>query len=159
MTRESEVLLVGTIESANGVFCACVTVRLLLGFDGVGTARQPVRQRKRIIAGAVRFEKRRRITFELTRRREFNQASPDESSYETRYRRSRPTICWASPFQKSDLADRLPLVRANTKVFKCRLFRIFKCLMPSVVGQSAVFGRVTKQVTGAVKLDCDVETN
>src|SRR5438046_5909759 len=33
------------------------------------------------------------ITFELTRRREFNQASPDESSYKTRSRRSRPTIC------------------------------------------------------------------
>src|SRR5436309_11654144 len=32
-------------------------------------------------------------TVELTRRREFNQASPDESSYETRSRRSRPTIC------------------------------------------------------------------
>jgi hypothetical protein len=30
---------------------------------------------------------------ELTRRREFNQASPDQSCYETRARRSRPTIC------------------------------------------------------------------
>src|SRR6266404_9960513 len=36
------------------------------------------------------------ITAELTRRREFNQASPDESSCETRSRRSRPTICWAA---------------------------------------------------------------
>jgi hypothetical protein len=31
----------------------------------------------------------------LTRRREFNQAAPEESSYETRPRRSRPTICYA----------------------------------------------------------------
>src|SRR5205823_213197 len=31
---------------------------------------------------------------ELTRRREFIQASPDESSCETRSRRSRPTIYW-----------------------------------------------------------------
>src|SRR6266550_2443947 len=36
-----------------------------------------------------------RRTVELTRRREFNQASPDESSCETRCRRSR-TSCWAS---------------------------------------------------------------
>ena len=35
------------------------------------------------------------LTSELTRRRESNQASPDESSYETRPRRSRPTICYA----------------------------------------------------------------
>ena len=33
------------------------------------------------------------LTAELTRRREFIQASPDQSSYETRSRRSRPTIC------------------------------------------------------------------
>src|SRR5438067_1129831 len=38
----------------------------------------------------------RNITVELTRRREFNQASPDESSCETRSRRSRPTICWVA---------------------------------------------------------------
>src|SRR5712692_9167891 len=38
-----------------------------------------------------------RITVELTRRREFIQASPDESSCETRSRRSRPTNCWALP--------------------------------------------------------------
>src|SRR5437660_704735 len=31
-------------------------------------------------------------TVELTRRREFNQASPDQLSYEARSRRSRPTI-------------------------------------------------------------------
>src|SRR6266404_6015942 len=70
MRRESNELLVGTTESVNGVFCACGTVRLLLGFDGAGTARQPPRQRKRIIAETVRFENRRRITVELTRRRE-----------------------------------------------------------------------------------------
>ena len=33
------------------------------------------------------------LTSELTRRCEFNQASPDESSCETHSRRSRPTIC------------------------------------------------------------------
>src|SRR2546421_11349124 len=35
------------------------------------------------------------ITVELTRRREFIQASPDQLSYETRPGRSRPTICFA----------------------------------------------------------------
>ena len=35
------------------------------------------------------------ITSELTRRREFIQPSPDQSSYKTRHRRSRPTICSA----------------------------------------------------------------
>jgi len=35
-------------------------------------------------------------TVELTRRREFIQAAPDESSYETRSRRLRSTIYWAS---------------------------------------------------------------
>jgi len=39
---------------------------------------------------------RSNITFELTRRREFIQPSPDESSCETRSRRSRPTICYAA---------------------------------------------------------------
>src|SRR5438874_582486 len=37
------------------------------------------------------------ITSELTRRREFIQASPDQLSYETRSRRSRPTICYGAP--------------------------------------------------------------
>src|SRR5262245_21919795 len=36
-----------------------------------------------------------RITVELTRRRDFTKASPDELSCETRSRRSRPTICYA----------------------------------------------------------------
>jgi len=36
-------------------------------------------------------------TFELTRRRESKQPSPHRVSYETRSRRSRPTICWPSP--------------------------------------------------------------
>jgi hypothetical protein len=48
-------------------------------------------------------KKRRWITSELTRRREFNQASPDESSYKTRSRRSRPTICWVAPRQEIHL--------------------------------------------------------
>src|SRR5437588_1576771 len=37
------------------------------------------------------------LTAEWTRRREFIQASPDQLSYETRSRRSRPTICSARP--------------------------------------------------------------
>src|SRR6266704_6007529 len=47
----------------------------------------------------VRFSLVRRIsnpTSELTRRRDFTQPSPDQLSYETCSRRSRPTICWAS---------------------------------------------------------------
>ncbi len=36
------------------------------------------------------------ITAELTRRRDFIHASPDQSRCETRSRRSRPTICWAA---------------------------------------------------------------
>src|SRR6266436_10044521 len=94
MTRESEVLLVGTIESVNGAFCVCVTIGLLLGFDGVGTARQPVRQRKTIIPVTLHFENRRRITIELTRRRESKHPPPHQASYETCSRRSRPTICY-----------------------------------------------------------------
>src|SRR6266498_1190785 len=43
------------------------------------------------------FVSKSRRTFELTRRREFNQVSPDGSSCETRPRRSRPTICYVSP--------------------------------------------------------------
>jgi hypothetical protein len=37
-------------------------------------------------------------TSELTRRREFTDASPDQLCYETRLRRSRPTICSAARF-------------------------------------------------------------
>src|SRR5258707_100248 len=96
MTRESEVLLVGTIERMNGAFCAGVTVRLLLAFDGAGTERQPVRQSKRIIAGIWGFENRRRITSELTRRRKSKPPPPDHSSCERPSRRSRPTICSAA---------------------------------------------------------------
>src|SRR5438067_12583327 len=48
----------------------------------------------RLIQNALVAHVRR--TSELTRRREFIQASPDQSSYETRSRRSRPTICWAA---------------------------------------------------------------
>src|ERR1051325_10913749 len=36
------------------------------------------------------------LTVELTRRRDFFQPSPDQSSYETRSRRSRPTICYGA---------------------------------------------------------------
>src|SRR6185312_591786 len=68
MTPESEVLLVGTMKSVNGAFCAGETVRLLLAFDGAGTERQPVRQSRRVIAGIRRFENRRCITVELTPR-------------------------------------------------------------------------------------------
>src|SRR5260370_25389214 len=48
-------------------------------------------------------------TAELTRRREFIQASPDESSYETRPRRSRPTICYVA-FRRH---DRISLARTT----------------------------------------------
>jgi hypothetical protein len=44
----------------------------------------------------VRLRPSRHPTIELTRRREFIQASPDESSCETRSRRSRPTICYTA---------------------------------------------------------------
>src|SRR5438270_13694361 len=37
-----------------------------------------------------------RPTVELTRRRESKHPSPHQVSYETRSRRSRPTICWAA---------------------------------------------------------------
>ncbi len=37
------------------------------------------------------------ITVELTRRRESTHPSPHQVSYETRYRRSRPTICYVAP--------------------------------------------------------------
>src|SRR5690242_10027084 len=47
------------------------------------------------------FHDDKRRTVELTRRREFNQASPDQSSCEARSRRSRPTICSASSLAKS----------------------------------------------------------
>src|SRR5437588_3482859 len=40
---------------------------------------------------------RRCTTVELTRRRESKHPSPHQASYETRSRRSRPTICYAAP--------------------------------------------------------------
>ena len=40
----------------------------------------------------MHYSERTRPTVELTRRRDLNQAPPDELSYETRPRRSRPTI-------------------------------------------------------------------
>src|SRR5882672_8215183 len=51
-----------------------------------------------------------RLTVELTGRREFIQPAPDESSYKTRPRRSRPTICWAGRGSYFDPAknQRLP---------------------------------------------------
>jgi hypothetical protein len=48
----------------------------------------------------IRFESMRVCpTAELTRRRESKHLSPEHSSYETRYRRSRPTICYAASAQ------------------------------------------------------------
>ena len=38
-------------------------------------------------------------TVELTRRRDSKHPSPHQVSYETRSRRSRPTICWATPLE------------------------------------------------------------
>ncbi|MDX6559965.1 MAG: pyridoxine 5-phosphate synthase [Blastocatellia bacterium] len=55
------------------------------------------------------YERRCR-TAELTRRREFIQASPDESSYETGFRRSRPTICYPA---RSISASRLRIGRVE----------------------------------------------
>src|SRR5437660_8941384 len=94
ITRESDELVVGTIESMNGTLGVFEGVRSILGLD-VGTGRQPARQIRRKNVTTLRFERIRRITIELTRRREFTRASPDESSCETRSRRSRPTICYA----------------------------------------------------------------
>src|SRR5438552_7094867 len=54
-----------------------------------------------------------RRTIELTRRREFNQASPDESSCETRFRRSRPTICCASSSDVMNLQSIMVEVHRN----------------------------------------------
>jgi hypothetical protein len=49
-----------------------------------------------------------RALVELTRRRDFIQASADESSCETRHRRSRPTSCYvASSFIFSGREDSL----------------------------------------------------
>src|SRR6266404_2265088 len=42
---------------------------------------------------SIRVE--RRPTVELTRRRQSKHPPPHQASYETRSRRSRPTICWA----------------------------------------------------------------
>jgi hypothetical protein len=61
---------------------------------------------RKMIAAIEAFGIRRRHpTVELTRRREFNQASPDESSCETRSRRSRPTICWVAPASKRTISN------------------------------------------------------
>ena len=58
-----------------------------------------------IIAPTVRtrrfIKERTPLMIELTGRREFNQASPDESSCETGCRRSCPTICWACISERS----------------------------------------------------------
>src|ERR1041384_2981323 len=50
--------------------------------------------------------KERHRTVELTRRREFIQASPDQLSYETRSRRSRPTICSVASNSKTPVIKR-----------------------------------------------------
>src|SRR5713226_6490959 len=50
---------------------------------------------------------RKRITFELTRRRESKHPSPHEASCETRSRRSRPTICSARAKLPQDQASHL----------------------------------------------------
>jgi len=53
-----------------------------------------------------------RPTVELMRRREFNQASPDESGCETRSRRSRPTICYVATYSSPRVAK--PMIAPKT---------------------------------------------
>src|SRR5438270_8452655 len=51
------------------------------------------------------------LTAEWTRRREFIQASPDQLSYETRFRRSRPTICSvAYEMRRNSLVNGRPII-------------------------------------------------
>ncbi len=51
-------------------------------------------------------DKRSNPTFELTRRRESKHPPPHQVSYKTRYRRSRPTICYArAGSQASNLSE------------------------------------------------------
>jgi len=48
------------------------------------------------VATAPGSDTKRRPTSELTGRRDFIQLSPDQLSYETRSRRSGPTICYTA---------------------------------------------------------------
>jgi hypothetical protein len=60
----------------------------------------------------------RRLTSELTRRRESKHLSPHRISYETRSRRSRPTICWmASSGQRFVARDEIVLEIHNLRAF------------------------------------------
>src|SRR5712692_9734224 len=63
----------------------------------MGACRRNTLSRRIAVCVAMRNRCR---TAELTRRRDFTQASPDQLSYETRSRRSRPTICWVAPSYK-----------------------------------------------------------
>src|SRR6185369_3994906 len=74
--RELEALLVGTIVTVKGVFCVCGVARSLLAFGGRGTARQPARLRKRIIASTVTFKNGRRITVDAAARFHSSIAGP-----------------------------------------------------------------------------------
>jgi len=69
------------------------------------------------------FKERCARTSELTRRREFIQASPDELRCETRSRRSRPTICYVSPFLRARRSmTRLPAIEfANRSRRACNV--------------------------------------
>jgi hypothetical protein len=53
---------------------------------------------------------------ELTRRRDFTNASPDQLSYETRSRRSRPTICSVAPLIKRRCATLQIWVKTNNQL-------------------------------------------
>ena len=62
-------------------------------------------------------------TSELTRRREFIQASPDQSSCETRPRRSRPTICSTATIMRNlqyDICHGPELARYRRVVLRFR---------------------------------------
>ena len=81
-------------------------------------------------------------TVELTRRRDFTNASPDESSCETRSRRSRPTICSAATNQLTRYlasinnppmytilhSARPPLTRKWASVFSSIAYTFSACL-------------------------------
>src|SRR5438270_13748369 len=70
-----------------------------------------------------------RPTVELTRRRDFTPPSPNESSYETRSRRSRPTICWARDQESPDVL--CPLLRRDPDHITQLLAAVFASDLPA----------------------------
>src|SRR6266849_4025277 len=66
------------------------------------------------------FKKRSGITVELTRRRESKHPPPHQASCERRSRRSRPTICWASPLFARALSNGIFTVLQELRRHLCR---------------------------------------